>query len=194
VAPQPIEAEAKASSPYTQPPGWFASAEMGVFRSDLHKAVAFDTDRPKESWLVSPRATFGYQFDYGGAVLATYQYLGDSARVERDLSFLEAGAVVRISAAIDLHWLDLDYRTRGFVPTPWWRLHEQLGGRLLFQDHEFHGESPFNYYHTTDHFFAGGPHLGLDSAALLGDTGLTLFGRADMGFLFGEHTFKYRYD
>jgi hypothetical protein len=170
--------------------------ELGVFRSDLHKAVAIGSDQPREAWLVSPRATLGYQFGYGGAVLATYQYLGDSARADTDLSAFQPGAVVSSRAAIDLHWLDLDYRTAEYAPTPWWRLHGQAGGRLLFQDYDFRSEEAIFRYRdqATDHFFAGGPHLGLDNAFLPGDSGLALFGRADVGFLFGEHWFKYGSD
>ncbi len=176
-------------------PGWFVSLD-GLLthpRASTSGALLFPTFEgevvPQLNWTVVPTGTLGYRFPAGNAVLASYRFLGDDGNGYYPVPGNPLAHDRWIS-----NWLDLDYR--GCLHGPWLSttFQWQTGIRLAQVAYQAHStqDVPQPLYDSqtlTDSkftFLGGGPHFGIDLSHYFGQTGLGLFGRADLGVLIGQ--------
>lgn len=171
-------------------PRWYADAELAVlFTGAVHFNDRFATVERDRPVFISPRLYLGYRMENGGSVRVTYRNLtqvgfGDSGSPPPGWS---------LDQWFSTNWFDLDYVSREFAPRDWWRLQLEAGGRFVYRNQGWRSESPYSREDGSDNFFAGGPHLGLTSQALLGDSGWVVYGRADTAVTFGGGYSAYNY-
>jgi hypothetical protein len=169
--------------PARPPSPWYADAEMAVlFNAAVHFNGHVGAVEDDNSVFVSPRVFLGRRFEGGGSVRFTYRnltevgHLGSQGSPSGDWSS---------ESHFTTNWFDLDYVSREYAPLDWWRFQWEAGGRLVYRSEGWSDESPYARYEFTHTYFGGGPHFGLTSNALLGDSGWALFGRAETAVTFG---------
>ena len=170
-------------------PAWYADAELAVlFTGAVHfneHVAAVTGDHPV---FLSPRVYLGRELENGGAVRFTYRNLtqvvfpGSAGRADSDWSSGES---------FTTNWLDLDYVSREYAPRDWWRVRWELGGRFVFRHEGWWGQDSYQRTESTQNFFAGGPHFGLTSNFLLGQSGWAIYSRADTAVTFGGGQSRY---
>jgi hypothetical protein len=169
--------------PFVQPRGWFISLEAAatlprVGPSFLLDASHYFTDL---DWTVAPRGTIGYCFEHGGSLLVSYRQLAAHA----DTGDASIGLSQR--TRLDANWFDLTYLSRQCGVWEGLRAQWEVGvrGAQLFGDvaSQWPGGG-LDHDHKT--FSGAGPHAGATLAWWFRDTGLSLFGRADLALLAGE--------
>jgi hypothetical protein len=133
-------------------------------------------------WTAAPRGEVGYRFEHGGALLVGFRYLASEVTTEAP------AFAYRRRDRLDTKWFDLTYLSRSL---PVWRaarLEWELGvrGAHLFADSQQH--SPGADFDAGTTFAGAGPHAGVRLSWWLGESGLALFTRLNLGVLFGETT------
>lgn len=171
---------------------WYADGELAVlFNTHLHFDGDFGSVQDNNSVFLAPRVYVGRRFAHGGSVRFTYRNLtevgttGDEVTTYGDWSS---------ESTFTTNWFDLDYVSREFAPTSWWRFQLEGGGRMVYRYQCWGSEDTYSRYHSSQDFFGGGPHLGLTSNLLLGRSGWALYGRADTAILFGSGEVKSSYE
>jgi hypothetical protein len=165
--------------PYRPPPGWFASVEAVLTHPRITEFNLFPEGGDPSIDLnhtLAPRVTLGYSLAQGNAFLASYRFLGSEVTQRNPLDLGSYDYLVH--AGVDSHWLDLDYRGALHGPACGFTIQWQTGVRLASIDF-------YRSYTTTDTFLGAGPHFGIDLSVYLARTGVGLFGRGDIGVLFG---------
>jgi hypothetical protein len=169
--------------PARPPSPWYADAEMAVlFNTAVHFNGTFGTVDHDNSVFVSPRVFVGRSFDNGSSVRFTYRNLTEVGHLNR---YDAASDGWSSESTFTVNWFDLDYVTREYAPCDWWRLQGEAGARLVYRHDGWTDQSVYSRYEYRHNYFGGGPHLGLTSHVLLGDSGWALFGRADTAVTFG---------
>jgi hypothetical protein len=175
---------------YVPPPGWFAEIEAGAAWTQVGQGV-YGPPRPDLSrlgWGFVPHLEVGYRFDFGGAVLVDYRYLGDST----DAGLGTITPTGETHAAFTTQALDIDYQSRvygcGWAAIQW-QAGLRVGGLTYTSHHDFIDTTGgFNDADFRREIVGAGPHFGLLPALRLGDTGLAVFGLIDVGALTGFET------
>jgi hypothetical protein len=176
--------------PFRPPAGWFVAADLFLARShSIIPPPLFWGGGPVESvpelgTSLSPQGTFGYRFERGNALLASYRYLSGSGQNDPPST-----AVVHGDAGFNSHWVDLDYRGCLHGPWLWMTFQWQTGVRIaaVSYDNRSNWQDRLTV-HDEINFFGAGPHFGIDLNWYLGPTGLGVFGRLDGGLVFGHGT------
>lgn len=173
------------------PSPWYADGELAVlFTGAVHfndYVAAVEGDRIV---YLSPRVFLGRRLENGGAIRFTYRNLtevgttGGAPEPRGDWSSEQT---------FTTNWFDLDYVTREFAPLDWWRVQGEVGGRFVFRYAGSRDGDSYGRYDFSQTYFAGGPHLGLTSRLLLGQSGWALYGRADTAVTFGGGSATSRY-
>jgi hypothetical protein len=173
------------------PSAWYADGEMAVlFTGAAHANERFLIVRDHNPVFVSPRVYLGRRFEGGGSVRFTYRNLTEVGQLGTTYEPEEGWSSGR---TFTTNWFDLDYVSREYAPLRWWRLQCELGGRFVFRHESWWQRTPYARHDTAQNFFGGGPHFGLTSHWLLGQSGWAFYGRADTAVTFGENRGAYRY-
>lgn len=182
--------------PSFPPPGWFGALEIGVVKPHVQNALtaAVDVGGTTEqvfapaapmSWTGSPRLEVGYRFGegFGEALLSYRELASEGTATVADFDPEGAGY---LRSRLDVNVVDLDYANREFSLGPNWDMRWKIGGRLAsaFFDSRVTGEE--RWEKTSNNFFGGGPHIGLDLWHCLGTPEVSVFGRVETSFLVGE--------
>ncbi len=151
---------------------------------------------------VSPRFELGYRLPDGwGEVRLGYRFLDTTA--SDTIVLPQLGPAAR-NARLDVQFADLDYATREFALLPGWEMRTAVGLRYanVFFDSQAafleptavqeipYGLAPFtrlSEYESLSTWYIGA-HAILEVGRKLGDSGFTLFGRAEGSGLFGRTT------
>ncbi len=174
--PPPLEASRPVSP-------WYVAGEVAVlFTGAVHFNGEFAAVKRDNPAYLSPRIYIGRRLDGGGAVRFTYRNLTQVGR----LGASEASSDdVSSDSTFTTNWFDLDYVSREYAPLSWWHVRWEAGGRFVFR---YAGSSYQDSYARSDssqNYFGGGPHFGLTSQLLLGQSGWAVYGRADTAVTFG---------
>jgi hypothetical protein len=161
-----------------------------LFNVAYHFNERFGSVRDNNAIYLSPRVYLGRRLESGASVRFTYRNL-------TEVGYLGAGFDSpgwSSSSTFTTNWFDLDFVSREYAPLSWWRLQCEIGGRFVFRHQSWTDQSSFSRYESRQNFFGGGPHVGLTSHWLLGQSGWAVYGRADTAVSFGggEATFRYQ--
>lgn len=140
---------------------------------------------------LSPRLFVGYRFESGHSVRLTVRDLVEVGNLRRSSSLGGGGPS---GSTFSVNWFDLDWVTREMAPLDGWRLQAEAGCRVVFRYQQWCYEDPFQRYRSRHTYFGAGPHLGLSSRLLLGDSGWDLYGRADGAVTFGGGESRFDYE
>jgi hypothetical protein len=164
-----------------KPTPWFADAETAVlFRAFHHVNDHFDRiDRDLETIAVSPRVYLGYRFESGDAIRFSYRNLTEW-QLQQDRT-----GYAKSDRGLNVNWFDLDLVTREFAPLTCWRIQAELGGRFVYNHQWYDIDSDWANSEFRSDYFGGGPHVALTSNLLMGESGWSLYGRADAAITFG---------
>jgi hypothetical protein len=163
--------------------GWYAGVDVAVLwpSLDLHFT---GNGRLDLDAAAAPRAWIGYQFEQGSAIRLAYRNLDSSGHFLFDLP--NEGAQQDLNVDLDLNWVDLDYVSPEYALFCNGRLSWEAGGRFTSRDLNVRAEDFSGAFSVKTRYLGGGPHLGMDTAWLFGDSGLALFGRLDGAVTFGK--------
>jgi hypothetical protein len=140
---------------------------------------------------VSPRATFGYRLDTGYALQAEYRFVGST------FSATDFNGFSDYHSTLDENWFDLNLASREYGPWLDFRLDWETGARIAYLTYNTRFTYPLDGFVVPaetvptrdDRSFVGaGPHVGFGLSWSLGETGVALFTRADLGLLLGGST------
>ena len=163
--------------------GWYAGADVTALWPSVHLNFT-GNGRLDLDATASPRAWLGYQFEQGGSVRLTYRNLSSSGNFLFALP--DGGGSQEVDVDLDAHWVDLDYVSRDYVWCGSGRFAWELGGRFTSRDLDAKAADFSGLFAVKTSYLGGGPHFGLDTAWLFGDSGLALFARFDGAVTFGE--------
>jgi hypothetical protein len=183
--------------PGAQPPGWFAGVELNLvgahIKNHLSAPVTIEGFLPdmvhlpsaELDWAGSPRFELGYRLGQGfGEFLVSYRFLATEGRaVVPDFDVFGAAF---LKSRLDLHVLDLDYASQEFGLLPHWEMRWKVGARLASVFFDSRATGLFLEQRTSNYFFGGGPHAGLDLCRPFGGSGLAFFGRLDGAVVIGR--------
>jgi hypothetical protein len=139
-------------------------------------------------WTVAPHFELGYRIPGGlGELVASYHF------VEADGSgsianFDAAGNPAALRSRLDLNDFGFDYASREFplAMGPGWDMKWLIGVRVSEVYFDSTAVAPGLAQHFSNHFDGAGPHIGVELWRHLGTSGLSLYGRTDVTFLFGS--------
>jgi hypothetical protein len=135
------------------------------------------------NWTASPRAVLGYRFDCGGAVRLSYQNLTSEGNTDLEIPSF---GIQTLNTTLNMNWVDLDYLSREYAPTPYWRLQWELGARIMDRFLGLHAADPSGSLGAGSTFVGAGPHFGGGTSWLLGESGWAIFGCLDGAVVFGS--------
>jgi hypothetical protein len=190
IPPEPAAPAVAPVWPLAPPPGWFLSLDAAFLRPSVWADDFTDDFGPLNPQLrrtFAPTGTVGYRFNNGSAVLLSYRYLAASATTvfppsppspggEGPPPFPSGPVQTRFAS----NWLDLDYRSPYLGGWHNFRFQWQAGlrGAQLFYQ-EYQAASSFQ-------FVGVGPHAGAEVSWWLGQSGLAVYARGDLGVLAGQ--------
>jgi len=162
----------------------------GLFNSDVRL--------PTASLGFTAPVILNLQYDayrYGKLNLG---YRGIFAEGSEALLTLDPNGPAALRSRLDMHIIDLTFASSGFGPL-WnllWFVNEDprkpdvglrwdLGARFATFFFDSTAIGPTVERHISSSFIGGGPHVALKLHKLLGDSGVSLFGRADLGMNMG---------
>jgi hypothetical protein len=181
--PAPVE-----STRETSP--WYADAEFAVlFNTAVHLNEQVYSVKDYNSVFVSPRVFLGYTFDGGGSARFTYRNLTEVGNAGGQGG---SGYGSWSDETFTVNWFDLDYVSREYALSRGWGLRWEAGGRFVYRYSGNSYDTPASVSEFRSSYFGGGPHVGLSSRCPLGDSGWSVFGRADTSITFGGVTEDYR--
>jgi hypothetical protein len=164
-------------------PSWYAGAEVAVlFTAATHYNEHFFAVRGTPAEFLSPRLYLGYDLDGSGSVRFTYRNLTQVDYPDGPIPGWASGQ------SFTTNWIDLDYVSPEYAPTDWWRVRWEAGGRLVYRHQDWWFQNSYARTGAAENFVAGGPHIGLASVWMLGQSGWVAFGRADSALSFGDRT------
>ena len=191
--------------PEMPPPGWFATAEVGLIRphfanrlngtvalggglTDIVAVPAADLD-----WTVAPRFELGYRIpDGAGEVLLSYRFLISEGQAD----VLSDAGPLHLKSRLDTNVFDFDYANRDPLLTYWemrWRVGVRLAVFYFDSQSDLPGPAALLsgaplQERETSRFIGAGPHAGLELFRRLKVPGLALYGAVDGAGLWGrEH-------
>ncbi len=203
--------------PFFPSPGWFAGAEIQIVKPHLitnlsnsvlpghfinniptsnsigGKSTIVDLPSAPLDWTASPRVFAGYRLPAGfGEFMVAYRHLGtDGSGVTPGSS-----GPVNLSSRFAFDMLDLDYNSRELSLWPQWDMKWTVGLRQMFLFFDSLGTQPFSQgpaggvfqARELNNLYSIGPHYALELNRHLGNSGFSLYTRADAGALFSFGT------
>jgi hypothetical protein len=192
-----FEHDVRLDPPDLSPPGWFGAADLNPMvphvKNRLENTVTLGTNPPdfvhvasaNLGWTVAPRVELGYRLPSGfGEFSLAYRFLAS----EGTGSGPGPDTTAALKSRLNLQTMDLDYCSREFSLWPCWDLKWRFGLRLAFLFFEDRTDQTPNAaaagsgileQRTSNWYWGVGPHVGVELARLLGDSGLALWGRID---------------
>lgn len=192
--------------PELQSQGWFGGIELqvvkphllsglsGVVQNRAQRANRISTtvSLPTASldWTVSPRVFLGYRLPSGfGEFMVAYRNL------ESDGSGSAAGArgATALRSRLAFNIIDFDYNSRELSLWPNWDMKWTLGIRSLFMFFDSQVNQSFGQAAVGNGIFqarnsnnlaGAGPHIGLETARRIGDSGWSFNFRTDFASVF----------
>ena len=199
--------------PFFPSPGWFAGAEIQIVKPHLltnlsnsvlpghfinniptsnsigGKSTIVDLPSAPLDWTASPRIFAGYRLPAGfGEFMVAYRHLGtDGSGVTPGSS-----GPVNLSSRFAFDMLDLDYNSRELSLWPQWDMKWTVGLRQMFLFFDSLGTQPFSQApaggvfqaRAVNNLYGIGPHYALELNRHLGNSGFSLYTRADAGAIF----------
>jgi hypothetical protein len=187
-------------------PGWFYGAELqvvkphfvsklsGTVQNSAQKAAGTSTTvapaRAPLDWTVSPRFFLGYRLPSGfGEFAVAYRFLD----TEGSRNLLAKDGPATLKSRLSFNTVDFDYSNSELSLWPRWDMRWTAGIRVLTLFTDSRANQPFaqaaagsGIIQARDfiHPVGFGPHVGLDLARHLGDSGWALRLRSDFGTVF----------
>ncbi len=191
------------------PPGWFAGAEVQIVKPHLlpqmrnsvlpgrfvnnypnsgplgSKATTVALSSAPLDWTASPRVFLGYRLPAGfGEFLVAYRHLG----TDGSGSVPDTGGSVGLNSRFAFDMIDFDYRSSELSLGPRWDMNWSVGLRSIFLFFDSQANQPFGQASAgtgivqareSNNLFGLGPHVVLELARHLGDSGWSLSSRID---------------
>lgn len=183
--------------PSAQPAGWFAALELNLVKPHVKNRLTAPVEiagflpdqvhlpTAELDWAGSPRFEVGYRLGQGcGELLVSYRFLATEGRtLLPEFDFFGPGF---LESRLDLHVLDLDYASPEFELGPCWDMRWKVGARLASVFFDSRATGLFLGQRTSNSFFGGGPHAGLELWRQLTVPKLMLFSRLDGAVVVGR--------
>jgi hypothetical protein len=140
---------------------------------------------------VMPRIELGYRFGQAsGELLLSYHFVvGDGMQFYFAPLFAPTGAQLR--SRLDVQVLDVDYGSYERSLGPQWDMKWRVGLRGIIYYADSQAASAFDFQQETNRYWGIGPHAVLDLRYWCGDTGLAMFGRAEVAMVWGRLAQRY---
>jgi hypothetical protein len=187
--------------PQFPPPGWFGGLELDVLKPHLINHLVGTVQNAAQAaggtsttvalpaaaldWAPGPRAFVGYRLPAGfGEILLGYR--GLASRGTEDAPGPDGPATLH--SRLDFNLIDLDYTSREYSLWPNWEMRWLVGIEVLTLFFDSHLEqSPAQASagsglldaRESNRFVGVGPHVGLELARHVADTGLTFTFRTE---------------
>jgi len=173
------------------PTRWYVDGEMAVlFNVAYHYNEHFGSIPSNNDVFLSPRIFVGRRFGNGGSVRFTYRNLTEVGQLG---ATSEPSGDRTSGNSFTTNWFDLDYVTREHAPFTWWRVQYEAGVRIVYRREAYWNQSPYYRSDSSQDYVGVGPHFGLTSNWLLGQSGWAVYGRADTAITFGGGDAIYSY-
>ena len=181
----------------SQPPGWFASAEIAYVFPTLRFAPINEQPLPTGQLLgqvhipkvalsstVSPTFEVGYHLpDSEGLFAVNYRFLA----TEGTGTGISADGIFQTRTRLDSNIINFDYGTAAFEFVPHWLLSFRVGAELADVFFDSNGVNLDRFEQASTSFFGGGFHGRMDvERQILAVPGLSLFGRVDGAVVIGQ--------
>jgi hypothetical protein len=192
--------------PQLPPPGWFFGGELQVLKphvlsrlrgsvqNSMQKAAGTSTtvalSHAPLDWTVSPRLFLGYRLPSGfGEFAVAYRFL-DASGGE---ALRASDGPATLKSRLSFNMIDFDYSNSELSIWPKWDMRWTAGLRVLTLFTDSRGNQPFSQaaagsgiFQTRDFINPAGvgPHVALDLARHLGDSGWSLRCKGDFGAVF----------
>ena len=196
-----FEVDPVLDDPRFAPPGWFGGAELqivkphvvnglsGAVQNRMQRANGTSTTVALPSaplgWAVSPRLFLGYRLPSGfGEFAIAYRHLGTGGST----GFQGPNGGANLSSRLAFDITDLDYSSRQLSCWPHGDMKWTIGVRFLDLFYDTHANQPFAQAaagngilqeRRFNNLFGVGPHVAVDLAQKLGDSGWALTFRPD---------------
>jgi hypothetical protein len=183
--------------------GWFYGAEIQILKPHVIPGLnrSVETQIPNItpvalpsaplSWTVAPRFFVGYRLPSGfGSFLVDYRFLDSSG--SSGLPLRDGPSALRSRLAFNM--INLDYYSRELSLWPQWDMRWLVGAQILTMFYDSQDRQPFAQAVAGNHillarqsnnFAGGGPHVALELARHLGNSGWALYFRTDFSSDFG---------
>lgn len=143
---------------------------------------------------VMPTIVLGYRFGQAtGDITVSYRVVAGAGS-----EFVAPGVIPNFAPSggslrsrLNFQVLDIDYGSYEPSLGPQWDMKWRVGVRGTMQYADNQADGLFIYQQTTNRYWGIGPHGALDLRRWIGDTGLALYGRADMSFPIGRTAQRY---
>jgi hypothetical protein len=179
------------------PLGPFAGVELGLVvphvKNGLNGPVLLPgADMPDTvalpsaplDWTAMPRFEAGWRLPAGfGQFQVGYRFLGTDGR---GVLVAADGTLAALRSRFDLNVVDLDYASQEFSLLPCCDMRWAVGARIASLFFDSQAADAFASARVSNHYLGAGPHVGVDLARPLGDSGLALFCRGDAAALLGR--------
>jgi hypothetical protein len=199
-----FERDPRLDPPQLPQPGWFTDFEADPtaahVKNRLKEFVQIGARPPdflhlpaaELDWTVSPRFEVGYRLPSGfGEFAVAYRFIAtDGAE-----SVAGPDGVAALKSRLEVHVGDLDYASREFSLWPHWDMKVRVGFRVASVFFDSQTLEPFAVAaagsgvfarRTSNEYVGGGIHSGVELARCLGEYGLSLYARGDLGILLGQ--------
>jgi hypothetical protein len=185
------------SSPWGCGLGWFGSIEVDpvgpTVKNRLNATVAVGgaaqtVQLPSSdlNWTVMPRVELGYVLGQGaGALSMSYQGVNTQGS-GTEPGFNGPGTTGPLSSHLNMTVVDLDYSSQELSLGPIWDMKWRTGVRIATIFFDSTATTPVMSQHESNNFTGAGLHFGLDLRRKLGDSGFSVIGTADVGFVLGK--------
>ena len=197
-------------------PSWFGGAEVQIVKPHLrpeligstlpgHYVPVYENNSPigpnattlniagaPLDWTASPRVFAGYRLPAGfGEFMVAYRHLGTSGTGTSP----ETTGPVSNFTRFAFDTLDIDYASRQLSLWPNWDMKWAIGLRNMFLSYSLQASQPFDqasagtnilFARSSNTLWGIGPHAALELNRRLGDSGFSLYFRADFGAGFSK--------
>lgn len=185
-------------------PGWFGGVELQIVKPHLLPELSSSQQTVGAvttvklpatplDWAVAPRFFLGYRLPSGFGALTVSERFLDTSGSQR---IGTANGPANLSSRLSFNIVDLDYNSRELSLGPAWDMQWFAGARILsmFYDSKLNGSaaqaagSGFSQMRQFNNLAGGGPHVALEVARRLADSGWSLNLRTDFSSVFeGSH-------
>jgi len=182
--------------PPSAPPGWFAGVDVAAVGSHIKNRM-YQTVGPEKDlvhlatpldWTVSPEIQLGYRFGQaGGELLVSYQFLAPSGS-GTIAGFDAAGNPGALHSHLDVQVVDFDYASREFSLGPVCDMKWLAGLRWATTNFHSNADSALLDEAVSNNYWGLGPHFGVNLSRSFSASGLDVFCRFDIAWLYGPVT------